>query len=393
MITSLLAWYRKTYQLEVEQGKNIDYRTFVGVQGGKTGVFLNLCLFALKIGVGLLSGSVAIVADGFNNLADGASSLMTVVGFRLASAKPDEEHPFGHGRVEYLTGLGISVAILYMGMELLTSSVATLGKSEPVTLQGVTVGILFLSVIVKYWMSSFYRTLGKEVDSSAMGATATDCISDAYATAVVLVSSLVSHYLGWQLDGVTGIFVSCVILKAGWESAKDTVSPLLGRGMDPELAEEIAHLVESHEYIIGIHDLIYHDYGPDRAMMSFHVEMPAEENVILLHEVVDHIERELKEKYGIITVIHMDPVEFTEETRQLREKLMTFGKTFSVPLEVHDLRTVKGAEKVKVLFDVVLPHGASLEEKEIESAFADFLGTLDEKYELILEIERSFVGK
>ena len=298
-----------------------EVRQRCGTLAGGVGILLNTLLCLGKLGAGLLTGSIAVVADGLNNLSDAASSVITLIGFRLAGQAADEEHPFGHGRIEYLSGLLVAMAILLMGFELGKSSLEKLLHPEQLSFSWLAIAILAVSIGMKIWMFHFNRVLGEAISSQAMKATAADSLSDAAATAVVLAAALVDHFLDLQVDGLAGLLVAAFILKTGWEAAKDTLDPLLGRAMDPELAADIDKLVLSHPNILGIHDLVYHDYGPGRAMMSFHAEVPADTDLLEMHDIIDHIERELKAKHHIETVIHTDPVVNDERTNALREQV------------------------------------------------------------------------
>ena len=298
-----------------------EVRQRCGTLAGGVGILLNTLLCLGKLGAGLLTGSIAVVADGLNNLSDAASSVITLIGFRLAGQAADEEHPFGHGRIEYLSGLLVAMAILLMGFELGKSSLEKLLHPEQLSFSWLAIAILAVSIGMKIWMFHFNRVLGEAISSQAMKATAADSLSDAVATAVVLAAALVDHFLDLQVDGLAGLLVAAFILKTGWEAAKDTLDPLLGRAMDPELAADIDKLVLSHPNILGIHDLVYHDYGPGRAMMSFHAEVPADTDLLEMHDIIDHIERELKAKHHIETVIHTDPVVNDERTNALREQV------------------------------------------------------------------------
>ena len=285
-----------------------EARQKCGARAGMVGILLNTLLCLGKLAAGMLTGSVAIVADALNNLSDAASSVITLVGFRLAGQAADEEHPFGHGRMEYLTGLVVSMAILLMGFELGKSSVEKLIHPEELDLLLAGGGHSGGGRAGEAVDVPLQPAVGRAISSQAVEATAADSLSDAAATAVVLAATLIGHFFHLQIDGLAGLLVAAFILKTGWEAAKDTLDPLLGRPMDPELAGDIDKLVVSHPNILGIHDLVYHDYGPGRAMMSFHAEVPADADLLEMHDIIDHIERELKEKHHIETVIHMDPV-------------------------------------------------------------------------------------
>ena len=356
------------------------------------GILLNTLLCLGKLGAGLLTGSIAVVADGLNNLSDAASSVITLIGFRLAGQAADEEHPFGHGRIEYLSGLLVAMAILLMGFELGRSSLEKLLHPEELSFSWLAVAILAVSIGMKLWMFRFNRVLGEAISSQAMKATAADSLSDAAATAVVLAATLVDHFLDLQVDGLAGLLVAAFILKTGWEAAKDTLDPLLGRAMDPELAADIDKLVLSHPNILGIHDLVYHDYGPGRAMMSFHAEVPADADLLEMHDIIDHIERELKTKHHIETVIHIDPVVNDERTNALREQVEAAARALDPVLSVHDLRITAGPYHTNVLFDLVLPAGYAGDKVELLTQMEQFIKAQDPAYNCIIKLEQSYTA-
>ena len=362
-----------------------------GTRAGILGIVLNTLLCLGKLAAGLFTGSVAIVADALNNLSDAASSVITLVGFRLAGQEADQEHPFGHGRMEYLAGLVVSMAILLMGFELGKTSVEKLFHPEALTFSWMAVGILAVSVLVKLWMFRFNRTLGRTIASQAMEATAADSLSDAAATGVVLAATLIGHFFHLQIDGLAGLLVAAFILKTGWEAAKDTLDPLLGRPMDRSLSEDIDKLVVSHPNILGIHDLVYHDYGPGRAMMSFHAEVPADADLLEMHDLIDHIERELKEKHHIETVIHMDPVVNDQRTTALREQVSRLAREIDPVLSIHDLRITAGPRHTNVLFDVMVPYGFRLTDSQVVSRLSEGVRGLSDKYFPVIQVDHSFV--
>ena len=355
------------------------------------GILLNTLLCLGKLAAGMITGSVAIVADALNNLSDAASSVITLVGFRLAGQAADEEHPFGHGRMEYLTGLVVSMAILLMGFELGKSSVEKLIHPEELDFSWLAAAILAAAVLVKLWMYRFNRAVGRAISSQAVEATAADSLSDAAATAVVLAATLIGHFFHLQIDGLAGLLVAAFILKTGWEAAKDTLDPLLGRPMDPELARDIDKLVVSHPNILGIHDLVYHDYGPGRAMMSFHAEVPADADLLEMHDIIDHIERELKEKHHIETVIHMDPVVNDERTAALRAQVEQLAHEIDPVLSIHDLRITAGPRHTNVLFDVMVPYGFRLTDSQVRGELSRGVKKLSEKYTAVIEVDHSYV--
>lgn len=377
--------------LDGQDPKSPKVRQMCGTRAGAVGIVLNTLLCLGKLLAGVITGSIAIVADALNNLSDAASSVITLIGFRLAGQAADEEHPFGHGRMEYLAGLVVSMAILLMGFELGKSSVEKLLHPEELDFSWLAMAILVISVAVKVWMYFFNRTLSRAISSETMAATAADSLSDSVATSVVLLATLAGHFLHLQIDGFAGLLVALFILKTGWDAAKDTLDPLLGRPMDPELAADIDQLVLSHDNILGIHDLVYHDYGPGRAMMSFHAEVPADADLLEMHDLIDHIERELKEKHHIETVIHMDPVVNDGRTTALREQVTALAKEIDPCLTIHDLRITAGPSHTNVLFDVMVPYGFRLTDSQVISQLRQGVEALSTKYYAVIQVDHSYV--
>ena len=374
-----------------DQVREATVRQRYGRLAGGVGIAVNLLLFAFKLLAGVMTASIAVIADAFNNLSDAGTSIVTVVGFYLAGQEADKEHPFGHGRMEYLAGLIVSLAILLVGFELFKSSVGKIFYPEPVTFSWLSGLILGAAVLVKLWLHRFNHELARRIDSSAMQAAAADSLADAIATGVVLVSAVVGAQFDLRIDGYVGVLVAVFIFKAGWEAAKETLDPLLGRPMDPELAADIDRLVLDHPYILGIHDLVYHDYGPGRAMMSFHAEVPADGDLLAIHDVIDHIERELKQRNHIETVIHMDPIVRDEKTEQLRRQVEGLAKELGSMLTVHDFRTTAGPIHTNLLFDVVVPYGFSMTDVQVKKELSRRIRALNEKYYPVIEVDRSYV--
>ena len=370
-----------------------ETRRAYGVLCGIVGICLNVLLFAGKFLAGTLSGSIAITADAFNNLSDAGSSFVTLVGFQLAGQKPDSEHPFGHGRMEYVSGLAVSVLILLMGLELGKTSIEKILHPEPVDFSPLIFAILCASILVKLYMFLYNRRLGKKLASPAMEATAMDSLSDSVATAAVLIATLVGRFTGLEIDGWCGVLVAAFILWSGINAVRDTLDPLLGRAMDPELAADIDKLVLSHPNILGIHDLVYHDYGPGRAMMSFHAEVPADTDLLEMHDIIDHIERELKAKHHIETVIHTDPVVNDERTNALREQVEAAAKALDPALSIHDLRITAGPYHTNVLFDVMVPYGFRLTDAQVTRELRQAVEALSEKYSAVIQVDHSYVER
>ena len=370
-----------------------ETRRRCGVLSGGIGIALNLLLFLGKLLAGIFTSSIAVTADAFNNLSDAASSVVTLIGFRLAGREADEEHPFGHGRIEYLAGLAVSALILLVGVELAKSSLIKIFRPEPVDFSVLSAVILAVSVGVKLWMFWFNRGLSRAIQSAALSATAADSLSDAVATTTLLLGLLAGHFLNLPLDGWLGLAVALFILRAGWGAAKDTIDPLLGRPMDPELAADIDRIVLSHDYILGIHDLVYHDYGPGRAMMSFHAEVPAGADLLEVHDVIDHIERELKAKHHIETSIHMDPVVRDERTEALRQQVKEIAQDIGPVLTIHDFRITAGPIHTNLLFDVVVPYGFPLSDGQVRSALTEGIKKLSDRYFPVIQVDHSYVAE
>ena len=330
------------------------------------GIVLNVLLFAGKYIAGAVSGSIAITADAFNNLSDAGSSAISLVGFRLAGKKPDPDHPFGHGRLEYISGLCVAALILVMGVELLISSVEKIISPEPVENGLLPAIILIVSIGVKVYMSLYNRAIGKKISSSAMLATATDSLSDSVATAVVLLSMLVSYLFSVNIDGYAGVLVALFILFAGVGVARDTLSPLLGQAPDPELVRKIEDIVMARDEIIGMHDLVVHDYGPGRLMISLHAEVDGRGDIFELHDAVDVVERTLAQELGCEATIHMDPVVCDDERVDAeRARLLEIIADLGDVLSIHDFRMVAGPSHTNLVFDAVIPGGLSKTAEEV----------------------------
>ena len=367
-------------------------RNIFGTLCGAMGIVLNIILFAIKYFAGIISGSIAVTADAFNNLSDAGSSVITLVGIRMASKKPDRDHPFGHGRMEYLSGLAVSVIIILVGVELFRSSVDKIMNPSEVDTSIVAIVILVISIAVKCYMFFYNRSIGKKINSAGMKATALDCIGDAVATGVVLVSTVISHFTQLQIDGWCGLLVSAFIVYAGIRSVKETVNPLLGMPPEKEFLEQIEAIVMSYDKIIGIHDLIVHDYGPGRIVVSLHAEVDGKEDVFELHDMIDNAERKLCDELGCIAVIHMDPVETDNEvTNEIKEKISQAMAEFDEKITIHDFRVVPGTSHTNVIFDAVVPHEIKKTDMEISNEISDFISEKFTHYNAVVNIDRPFV--
>ncbi len=364
-------------------------RQAYGVLCGALGILLNLLLFAGKCMAGILSRSIAITADAFNNLSDAGSSVITLIGFKMAGQRPDSHHPFGHGRIEYISGLLVSVVILLMGLELLKSSVLKIFHPEEISYSPTVLLVLLASILVKCYMAFYQRTLGKRLASATLRATATDSLSDSVATSIVLVTTLVYRFTGINLDGYGGVLVGLFICYAGYCAARDTVNPLLGQAPEPEFVEKIQEIVLSYESIIGIHDLIVHNYGPGRVLISLHAEVPADGDLIALHDTIDTAEHRLHETLHCSAVIHMDPVLVGDaETEGLKEQVAGSLKGLDSRLSLHDFRLVKCSDHTNVLFDISAPYELSKTDEELTDYARDVLYKLNSGYRGIIEVDR-----
>ena len=370
---------------------NSTVRQAYGMLCGFVGICFNVLLFAGKFAAGTISHSIAITADAFNNLSDAGSSIITLIGFKMAGQKPDPDHPFGHGRIEYISGLLVSVLILFMAYELLQTSVTKILHPEELTFSPLIVVILVLSIVVKCYMSFYNRKIGKKINSAAMLATATDSLSDTLATTVVLVATLVSHFTGFAIDGYCGVLVGLFICYAGINAAKDTISPLLGQAPDPEFVEQINDIVMSHEGVIGIHDLIVHNYGPGRVLISLHAEVPADGDILTMHDMIDLIEHELRDTLHCNAVIHMDPISTNdEETNHLKHMVAGYLADIDTTLTMHDFRIVQGPTHTNVIFDVVTPYKFRMTDGELIKLITDKIQAENPNYFTVIEVDKKY---
>jgi len=358
------------------------------------GIALNILLFLGKLLAGTFAGSIAITADAFNNLSDAGSSLITLIGFRFAGKKPDPEHPFGHGRFEYISGLLVSVIIIVVGVELMTSSISKIINPEPIGENWVLSAIILgASILVKLYMFFYNRTVGKQINSAGMKATAMDCISDSIATAVVLLSLVIGVYFDIMIDGWCGVLVSLFILFAGFKSAMETLKLLLGAPPEKEFVEAIEKTVLAHPVVIGIHDLIVHDYGPGRQILSLHAEVDGKGDIYQLHDEIDLIEQELAEVYGTLAVIHMDPVETDNEvTNSYRMSVAKIVKTLHEDVTIHDFRMVPGVTHTNLIFDAVVPHSVKADDNKLKKEICDLVSANLKNCNAVVQIDRPFIN-
>ena len=372
--------------------QNLKVRTRCGNLAGIVGIVCNLFLCGFKFFAGILSGSVAISADAVNNLADASSSIITLLGFRMAAKPPAAEHPYGHGRTEYLSGLAVSVMILMIGLELIQSSIEKIRFPEPILAGIVPIIILAISILVKLWMAMFNRKVGKMIESSALEATAADSRNDVISTTAVLIATILQMLFHWKLDGWMGLAVAIFILYSGWGLVKDAIAPLLGQAPNPALVKHIMEVTRSYPGVLGIHDLLIHDYGPGRQFASLHVEMAADTDVIKSHDIIDQIERHFLNEDKIHVIIHYDPVVSDNgERQQIKEYFSREIKNIDPRLTLHDLRVVPGETQTNLIFDVVTPHDFEMQDCRLKAEIQKIASEKNQKWNCVLTVEHSYV--
>lgn len=387
MIQYLVKLFIKDY----ENTQDVNVRQSYGVLSGVLGIICNLLLFAIKSIAGVLSGAISIMADAFNNLSDAGSSVVTLIGFKLAGKPADKEHPFGHGRVEYLAGLFISAAIMLVGWQLGVTSFQKILYPEALSYSFISVGILVVSIAVKLWMASYNRYLGNKIQSTTMKATAADSLSDCVATTAVLLSIGISYFFHWNVDGATGLIVSVFIFIAGINSMKDTIQPLLGQEPDKVFVKNIEDMVARYEEIIGIHDMIVHDYGPGRVMVSLHAEIPYDMDIMKAHDMIDELEMEIKKELCCDITIHMDPI-INDDTRinEMKEKVLGIIKSIDDTLDMHDFRMTVGPMRTNLIFDVVVPYDCKKTEEEIRTIIREEVVKMEGNYYARVQIDKGY---
>lgn len=370
-------------------------RTRYVVVASIVGILCNVCLFAGKFLAGFFMQSIAVTADAFNNLSDAASSVVSYVGMKMASKPADEEHPFGHGRIEYISAFIVAFLVIEVGFSFLKSSIEKILHPETVSFQLIPFLILGVSVLVKIWLGMFNKKMGKHVYSKVLEATAADCLGDVAVTVATMAAILVSHFFHINIDGIAGLFVSAVVMWAGINIAKDTLEPLIGAAVDPEFCKLLTAKVEAYDGVVGTHDLIVHNYGPNRSMASIHVEVPREVNVEESHEIIDCIEREVSRELGIFLVIHMDPVETkNEQLLQVKKKVHHIIEAIDEKITFHDFRMVNGEQQINLIFDIVIPYSYSNEQrKEVLGNIRSMVKQIDERYECVITVDHSYVAE
>lgn len=379
----------------VKDSANIEstqVRTRYGMLASVVGIFCNVLLFSVKLTIGLILSSLAVTADAFNNLSDAASSIISFVGVKMAGKPADAEHPFGHGRIEYIAALIVSFLVIEVGFTFFKSSISKIMHPEEITFDLVPFVILILSILVKLWMAFFNNKLGKRIDSKVMLATAADSLGDVITTSATVISIVICHFTSINVDAIAGLIVSGIVIWSGVSIAKDTLEPLIGQRVPTELYQKITDMVASYDGIVGTHDLIVHNYGPNQSMATIHAEVPNDVNIEVSHEIIDKIERDVKKELNILLVIHMDPVEMRdEEVLALREKTARIVQALDPALSFHDFRVLKENDQKNLVFDLVVPDSYS--EKDSNRVMHQLVALLHEigdDVECIITLDRSF---
>lgn len=379
---------------DYEQTENAKVRTAYGVLGSMVGIFCNLLLFACKLGTGLVLNSISVMADAFNNLSDAASSVIGFVGVKMANKPADKDHPFGHGRIEYIAALIVSFLVIEVGFTFLKSAVGKIRNPEDISFQTVSLVILLGSVGVKLWMAYFNRKLGRRINSKVMLATATDALGDVVTTSATIASIVICQLTSVNIDGYVGVAVALIVMWAGISIAKDTLEPLIGEAVSQEVYQAITELVESYDGIVGTHDLIVHNYGPTRSLASIHAEVPNDVGIEVSHEIIDKIERDAARKLGIFLVIHMDPVETKDEhVTQTRRRVEEIVACIDGRLSIHDFRMVAGNNQINLIFDLVVPYEYDGEKQtQLQLKVIEELQKADARYQCVMTVEKGYVA-
>ena len=391
MTDRLVRWFVKDY----EKTEDINVRTAYGVLASMVGICCNLILFVSKILLGILVHSISVMADGFNNLSDAASSIISFAGVKMAQKPADRHHPFGHGRIEYISAFIVAFLVIQVGFSLFKTSIGKIRHPQEMVFHSVSVLILLMSIGIKLWLGLFNRTLGKRIQSSVMMATAADSLGDVAATSATILSLVVFGVSGINIDGIVGLMGSAAVMIAGVNIARDTLAPLIGEAVDPKVYREIKEFVEQYDGIVGTHDLIVHNYGPSRSMASIHAEVPVDENIQVSHEIIDTIERECLRKLGIFLVIHMDPVETHDQrTAAVKEQITQVLAGLDSRLEFHDLRLVDGSRQINLIFDVVVPRDYNEVMRDtLRIRISEELQKRDQRYNCVITVENSFCAE
>lgn len=387
----MISWMIRHFIKDWENTSNSKVRERYGVLAGAVGIASNGFLFLIKFLTGLLLGSISIMADAVNNLSDAGSSVITLIGFKISGKPADNEHPYGHARMEYICGLIVSFIIVFLGLQLIGSSFNKILHPAEVEVNAVMLFVLVVSIGVKLWQGIFNRTLGKKIDSAALQATAADSLNDVYATSAVLISALLMKFTGLRLDGWMGLAVAIFITVSGFKLVMETVNPLLGMAPDQGMVQAIQNKIMSYDGVIGIHDLVIHNYGPERCFASVHAEVPAKQDILISHDIIDNIERDFCENMNIHLVIHLDPVvNDNEEINQLREMVLEIVKGISREISMHDFRVVFGTTHTNLVFDVAVPPEFQFSDQDLCKEITKQVKQHDQTLFTVITVDRNY---
>lgn len=372
--------------------KNLEVRNKYAMLSSITGIILNILLSIFKLIVGLISNSISIVSDAVNNITDAGSSVVTMIGFKMSQKKVDKNHPWGHGRMEYISAFIVDILIILVGFELLRTSIEKIFNPELPLIGNVTIIILVASILAKLWLFFFYKKIAKTIDSAAIKGNAYDSISDVISTTAVLISAIVARVFEISIDGYISFLVSIFILYTGAKAIKEIIDILLGSSPDPEFVKEIEEFVKNYDLVVGIHDMMIHDYGPGRKIISFHAEVPADINIGKAHDVIDRIEQDIFEKYNCITTIHMDPIVVDdEEINSMKKTTEEIVKSINQEFSIHDFRLTDGGERINLIFDLVLPREGEFDKEQIRKEVQEKIHKINNKYYAVITVEHSYV--
>ncbi len=387
-------WLVKTFIKNSDKVQNPTVRTQYGVLASIVGIFCNIILSVVKMVIGFMIGSISVTADAFNNLSDAASNIVSFVGVKLANRPADKEHPFGHGRYEYIAAFIVAFLVLQVGFTCLQNAIKKIINPEELNFQPLLVGILCLSILIKVWLGFFNRGLGKRINSGVLKATATDAFGDVIITTATVVALIIGELSGLNIDGYMGLIVSAFVLYAGFNIAKETLEPLLGEAVTPEVYQKITNKVLSYQNVVGCHDLIVHNYGPTKTMATIHVEVPKTMEMVAAHDLIDKIERDILRQMNIFLVIHMDPIELDNKmVNQLKKLVQEVMSECDSNASLHDFRVVNGEEHISIIFDLEVPHEYSLQQEEqLVKEIVSRMEEKDSRYQCIITLEHGFVA-
>ena len=382
----------KLFIKDKDNAQNQEVRGKYAMLSSITGIVVNVLLSIFKIIIGVIANSMSIISDGLNNVSDAGSSIVTMIGFKMSQKKVDSDHPWGHGRMEYITALFVDILIILVGFELLQSSVEKIIHPELPNISNITIILLVVAILAKLWLFLFYRKIAKKINSAAIKGTAYDSISDSVSTLAVLISAFVANFAGISIDGYVSLLVSIFILITGFKAIKEIIDVLLGQKPDPDFVKDIQEFTKKYEEINGIHDIMVHDYGPGRKIVSFHAEVPANANILKAHDVIDQMEQDIFEKFGCITTIHMDPIVVDdEEINAMRKETEEIVKNINNEFSIHDFRMTDGGERINLIFDLVIPAGEKIDVENLVNDVRKEIHNRNSKYYAVIKVEHSYV--